>query len=359
MRCVHCGRDSKYSERKDFGRHAVCAGCGKRFAFEPKNNDPFTDAAFKGAIDAVSANGQVRWGVEHLYYELCRRLWKRTFPWRHFVVVSFFGSVALAAVGLALAIPIVIPLSLITWLLLRRYGRPATVVLEHHDFNRLWNRWLDIQGSPEGLIVRKPTKSAARPQESDIGDYSFDRAVICDRARTVDLLLANNFHFENNCAILSIGGYPEGPFQLVRTMLKRNPKLQVFALHDASVDGCQLAHQLANDESWFKGHVPVADVGLRPRQAELFRGLWRIATPTAMTGAGITAAERDWLSTYVLELAAIRPEQVLKRLFRAINRREGSADGSSGGDGGGSVSDDSDSFSSSAGDSDGGADSFG
>jgi hypothetical protein len=87
--------------------------------------------------------------------------------------------------------------------------------------------------------------------------------------------------------------------------------------------------------------------------------LWRIATPTAMTSAGVTAAERDWLSTYVLELAAIRPEQLLKRLFRAINRREGSADGSSGGDGGGSVSDDSDSFSSSAGDSDGGADSFG
>jgi hypothetical protein len=27
--------------------------------------------------------------------------------------------------------------------------------------------------------------------------------VICDRAQTVDVLLANNFHFENNCAVLS------------------------------------------------------------------------------------------------------------------------------------------------------------
>jgi hypothetical protein len=268
-------------------------------------------------------------------------------------------SLLLASAGLSLAISILIPLGPITWLLLRRYGRPATVVLEQDDFNRLWNLWLEVHGSPEGLIVRKPTKSVARPQESDIGDYSFDRAVICDRARTVDLLLANNFHFENNCAILSIGGYPEGPFQVVRTMLKRNPKLQVFALHDASVDGCQLAHQLANDESWFKGQVPVTDVGLRPRQAEVFRGLWRIAEPAAMTSVGTTDAEREWLSTYALELAAIRPEQVLKRLFRAINRREASADGSSGGDGGGPVNDDSDSFSSSAGDSDGGADSFG
>jgi hypothetical protein len=158
----------------------------------------------------------------------------------------------------------------------------------------------------------------------------------------------------------------------VRTMLKRNPKLQVFALHDASIEGCQLAHLLANDERWFKGHVPVTDVGLRPRHADPFRGLWQAATgvlPVA-PGSAISADERDWLNAYVLELAAIRPEQILKRLFRAINRREEisdsrSGDGGSVGDGGsstgdgGTVHEDRDSFSADAGDSDGGADSFG
>jgi DNA-directed RNA polymerase subunit RPC12/RpoP len=340
MKCTHCGRDSKYKERKDRG--LVCAGCGNQFAFEPRNKDPFTDAAFKSAIDVVSANGQVRWGVEHLYYELCRRLWRRTFPWRHFFQTSFFAAFALVVLKMWLAIPIVVPIWLMTWLLLRRYGRPSTVVLEQPEFDRLWNRWLNVHGTPEGLIVRKSQPIPARRQEPDIGDYSFDRAVICDRARTVDLLLANNFHFENNCAILSIGGYPEGPFEIVRGMLKRNPRLQVFALHDSGVAGCQLAYQLANDEQWFKGQVPVTDVGLRPRHAELFRGLWRAAsaTPTAVAGAGIAAGELGWLRRYVLELAAIRPEHVLKRLFRAINRQEES------GDAGG-------------GDSDGGADSFG
>ena len=34
------------------------------------------------------------------------------------------------------------------------------------------------------------------------------------------MLLANNFHFENNCAILSIEGYPPNVFETVRAMLK-------------------------------------------------------------------------------------------------------------------------------------------
>ena len=69
----------------------------------------------------------------------------------------------------------------------------------------------------------------------------------------------------------------------------------------------------------------------------------------------ITAKEAAWLSQYALELAAIRPEQILKRLFKALNRasepkRDDDDDG---------VSYDSNSFSSDASDSDGGDDAFG
>jgi DNA-directed RNA polymerase subunit RPC12/RpoP len=370
VKCISCGKDSNYKERRASSVYSKCPSCGKRFAFDPKDKDPVTDAAFKSAIDAVSANGQIRWGVEHLYYELCRRLSKRTRPWAHFVFGAIVSTVVFAALGMAALIPLVLVAWLVTGLLVRRYGRPVTVVLDQSDFNRLWSKWQAAHGSPDGLIVRKAQQSARRAQEPDIGDYSFDRAVICDRARTVDLLLANNFHFENNCAILSIGGYPEGPFEVVRSMLKRNPKLQVFALHDASLAGCQLAYQLTSDERWFKGLVPVTDVGLRPRHAGPFKGLWQNASgvlPVAAEGA-IDAEELRWLTSYVLELAAIRPEQVLKRLFRAINRREesssdsgsiGDSGGSTSSNGDGSVHQDRDSFSADAGDSDGGADSFG
>ena len=90
-------------------------------------------------------------------------------------------------------------------------------------FAKLWERWCTTHGNPAGVIERQFARGVTPPlrpatSEADLGDYSFDRAVICDRARTVDLLVANNFHFENNCAILSIDGYPEGPFATIRAM---------------------------------------------------------------------------------------------------------------------------------------------
>jgi len=224
-------------------------------------------------------------------------------------------------------------------------------------------------GAPKGILEPKPPEELSRRRKiaEDAGDYSFDRAVICDRARTVDLLVANNFHFENNCAVLSADGHPAPIFETVRAMLKRNPKLQVFALHDASPAGCELAFRLAHDPSWFQGHVPVVDVGLRPGQSGPFRGLLLPSSVPAVAGAAVSAKEAEWLSRFTLELAAVRPEQVLKRLYKAINRKESEGDGDSGtsgvsgttGDGGGSWSTDSSSFSSDASASEGAGDGFG
>jgi hypothetical protein len=190
------------------------------------------------------------------------------------------------------------------------------------DFEEMWRRWLGAHGQPESLIVRRKDPPKPRPKESDLGDYSFDRAVICDRARTVDLLLANNFHFENNCAVLSVEGYPQQAFDTVRSMLKRNPRLQVYALHDCTPDGCSLAWRLANDPAWFHGHAAVVDVGLRPHHAPPFVGLYLEAAGSQPTeGQGLGAGDVVWLQHYSLELAAVRPEQLLRRLFRAINVR--------------------------------------
>jgi hypothetical protein len=239
--------------------------------------------------------------------------------------------------------------------------------LGRDQFSDLWRRFHHVHGAPAGLIVRR--ESPAKPAvESDIADYSFDRAIICDRARTVDVLLANNFHFENNCAVLSIGGYPPGPFETVRAMLKRNPKLEVYALHDASAEGCALPKRLAADEAWFKAHPRVVDLGLRPSHAKRFRGLW-IAAPSAgaLFTSDMPAAAAEWLARYALELAVIRPEQLLKRLYRAMTqppsqeRGDGSSNGSSSGtDGGAYVGSTGDAgLDDDAADTDAGVDAFG
>jgi hypothetical protein len=340
------------------------------FAFEPRLGDPLTDPAFLRSIEAVSAQGRVRWGVEHLHYEVCRR--KRILPASPIVLAVGAGVVALGSTILGGARSSawlwgLVPAGLLAVAAYAIYRSSPFIQVDGPTFRRLYDRWIEVHGTPEGVIVRKPQPAAPRQVEPDIGDYSFDRAVICDRARTVDLLLANNFHFENNCAVLSVEGYPQGPFETVRKMLKRNPKLSVYALHDATPAGCRLAHRLATDPAWFAGQAKVIDVGLRPSHAPRFRGLLLEGVSHPVPAEeGITAWEAGWLAQYALEVAAIRPEQVLKRLFKSINLpidaaafpgpviylppREEKSASDSGGDGG---------FDSDASDADGPADSFG
>ncbi len=371
MKCIRCNRDSNYPERTN----KKCPGCHHEFAFEPREGDLLTDMAFKNAVLAVSSQGAVRFTTDNLYYEICRR--KPRFRVRLWLLVVhvllLFVTVILAGahdprwfIGTGV---LAVATAVAGW---RYLNPPMLVGVARADFDRMYERWCKVHGAPEGVIVRKAQRKK-HSLESDIGDYSFDRAVICDCDTTVDLLVANNFHFENNCAVLSVDGYPPGPFETVKAMLKRNPKLEVFVLHDASPKGCLLARKIATEPDWFDDKVKVTDVGLRPHHAKPFLGLYQEAQGRQPPeGEGVTAEETAWLAQYTLELAVIRPEQVLKRLFRAVNRKPEPAksadtDGGSdtgvfffaGGDGGG-VFEDRESFSDDAGaGGDGGADSFG
>lgn len=359
MKCIRCQNDCKYPERSN----KKCPKCKGEFAFEPRTGDTFSDAAFLAAIEAVSSKFSLRWGVENLYYEICRRIYRKQNGWAGCAIA--FGLVAAGLSIMALVqddglfLYVAIPLGLFgAWFWFANRG-VRTVSITVQTFNGMWQRWNDVHGKPAGLIIRNPNATKPRTLESDLGDYSFDRAVICDRARTVDLLLANNFHFENNCAVLSIDGYPSGPFETIRTMLKRNPRLQVFALHDATPGGCTLAHRLSTEAEWFAGKFKVIDVGLRPVHSKPFNGLILQSVFDVRQSNALTPQEVEWLSKYSLELAAIRPEQVLKRLFRAINKQFDPNDTSDFDFDSGGSSFDSDSFGSDADSSDGGADSFG
>ena len=121
--------------------------------------------------------------------------------------------------------------------------------------------------APEKL-VGLPTNARRRPFPKSLASYSFDRALIVEGAELAAMLVANRFHFENNCAILSKDRrYPVGAtFETVKQMLSRNPSLAVFALHDCSANGMELASMLRT-ESWFpEAGTRIYDLGLRPSQ---------------------------------------------------------------------------------------------
>ncbi|HWO22438.1 MAG TPA: hypothetical protein VNO30_26950 [Kofleriaceae bacterium] len=309
MKCIRCHGDCKYPERSD-GRCPYCKG---EFAFEPRTGAPITDTGFKTAIDAVSSMGTVRFLPDHVYYEIARR--KRS---RGVARNALYGLGA-AGLLLALANPI--------GLLLASFGAVTGTLLwptseaklSRLAFDELWKRWIKVHGEPAGLIKRSQ-RAPATPYRgpTDIPSYSFDRAVICDRPQTVDVLLANNFHFENNCAVLSVDGYPPHAFDTVRQMLTNNPRLVVYVLHDATYTGCNLAYRLASDPKWFRGRARVVEVGLRPAHARKLRGVWQPPDLTTAGSGGTTELERRWLERHSLELASIRPEQVVKRLYAVI-----------------------------------------
>jgi hypothetical protein len=322
VKCIKCDTDSKYSERSS----GTCPKCNAKFAFEPKSGDIFTDPAFAAAIDRVSAHDAVRFTALNLYYELARirkRAASSKVGWVVFgIVICVAGAIISGAAGSVIPFMIAVPLAFAVGVLgLLSKPRP-TPDLTGSLFASMFAKWKAAHGTPAKLVQRIAPAPSGGPKKAvpaELATYSFDRAVICDRPETVDLLLANNFHFENNCAILAVNRYPEAVFKPVLEMLRRNPRIEVYALHDASATGHDLARQLATSPEWFRGIGRVTDVGILVKHAAKMRGLWQeLPQPRSVTFRDLTAAENAWLSQYVLELAAIRPEQVIKRLFRAM-----------------------------------------
>lgn len=313
MKCIYCSNDANYKDRSD----GKCPSCRKAFAFEPKNGARYTDMAFKNAIDNVSSLGSVRFLPWHVHYELARKKRGNKTP---SVVMLVLAGVAVILAALGVYFFVLPGIGLLIGAILK-WPKKAMPQADS-QFSSEWQTWVRVHGTPKGLIVRRE-QAAEKPGPAprDVSAYSFDRAVICDREETVDVLLANNFHFENNCAVLSVNGYPKRSFETVKAMLKKNPRLTVYVLHDATHEGCRLAGTLASDPRWFKGQARVVEVGMRPAHAKAFWGVWSPSF-SDNDAPGLTKAEKAWLDKYSLELFAVRPEQVIKRLFQAISAGE-------------------------------------
>jgi hypothetical protein len=135
------------------------------------------------------------------------------------------------------------------------------------QFTDRFSAWQTINGTPDRLLSAPQQLAISPTVDPDITAYSFDRLVVTDRDEIAHFLIANNFHFEHNCAILSINEYPSEIFDTVMTMLRRNEDLQVFALHDCSPIGVSLIDRLRTSDRWFAQQAAtIIDLGLLPRQ---------------------------------------------------------------------------------------------
>lgn len=372
MKCIKCDADNKLKERQaNSGR---CKSCRHPFAFDPKVSAgvDFTDKFFQQSLSTLSAGGSLFFTPRQLYYFFNRRLnARRTDPWK---VAGCF--LVFAAAALTFLLIIARPTALFPWLIplllvaavgavllaspgLRRRLRDnehGTLLATPGQVEGWYVHWLKLNDETVRMLPPPAPAAGRKPQSVQINpevmNYSFDRVVVCDRPEIAQCLIANNFHFEHNCAVLSLDGYPHDIFETVMQMLRRNPDLSVYALHDASPAGVALPHTLRTDARWFAGGgANVYDLGLLPRQifkrpVFVERG-WQSARGEATvvpTGVAATLQPEEvrWLEegNYVA-LESFTPQTLLRVVAQGIakSRDPRAADAlvpvTAGGDGGG------------------------
>jgi hypothetical protein len=206
-------------------------------------------------------------------------------------------------------------------------------LIDRSQFDTWLSQWTSINGQPEHILPEPQMASLPAAPNPEVTAYSFDRVVVCNSPEIAQLLIRNNFHFENNCAILTIDGYPQSIFATTMSMLRRNPELRVYALHDCSPSGVQLISRLRQSESWFPDPaIPIINVGIMPRQIlNNFDAATRQSSraaqaaqslPTAVRSS-LNAEELEWLDAgCYLDLESFSPQKLIQILQRAINQSQ-------------------------------------
>lgn len=342
MKCIRCGTDNKLKDRTD--NNGCCKQCKHRFVFDPKSESGtemnFTDPFFASVLTAVSAQDSLYFTPRQIYYLFNDRYVKRkktltgagcllivaavVFFFLAGAVSPFFFLLSLAALigGILLLLP---PVQRRL-----RARQPKETAVSSEQLNRWLERWSQVNGPLAKLLPPPAPQQAPAQVSSEVTAYSFDRVVICQHAAVAQFLIANNFHFEHNCAVLSLNRYPQSIFDTVMEMLRRNPELSVYALHDASFFGVQMGHRLMTDERWFRDfpNVRMIDLGLMPRQV-LNRSVFvRQAAETGATNIDALAApireslqpdELKWLAEgKAVELESLSPQRLLQMLTLGI-----------------------------------------
>ena len=205
------------------------------------------------------------------------------------------------------------------------------VLIDREQFDRWLARWSSINNTPEKILPQPTISSLPAAPNPEVSAYSFDRVIVCDTPEVAQMLISNNFHFENNCAILTIDGYPQSIFTTTMEMLRRNPDLKVYALHNCSPSGIQAMNRLCTGDNWFPDlATPIINVGILPRQIINNLDILTLQSSESAEAAGkldsvirnsLNPAELAWLDAgYYLELEFFSPRKLIQILQLAISK---------------------------------------
>lgn len=332
MKCIKCDTDNKLKDRTD----GVCQKCRHPIVFDPKRTfgDFFNDKLFQKTVALISVSNTLKFTPRQYYYFINNM--KAVNPQYSIAPLGcFFLFAALVSFFIGLSKHDFVPLFVVpsVLLLISLFTMPSVLAMFGIKPRRsirvtygtavaAFDRWAAVN-EPIDLLLPNPLKSIPSGKvAAELLDYSFDRLIVTETDEIAQFLIANNFHFENNCAVLSINKYPIKIFDTIMMMLKNNPELKVFVLHNASWRGISILDQVRNE--WFKDQptVQIIDLGLLPRQFEKkamfvetdFEGV-KEAKVSAGVRESLTQKERKWLSEgNAVKAESIAPQNLLRMI---------------------------------------------
>ena len=280
--------------------------------------------ALQKSIANISPSGIVFYTKGQLYYEVCRTL--RPKPGL---------SKRQASLGLMMALlptlllwkkspPIAKKLlaTNIFWHaslhFLRQWPYTLNPPILYEAYERALQTYAQAYGLPPFLLPPAKTRPyIAITSEPDLLAYGLPKLLLCANDGLADMLIANDFHIELGCIILSWASLNPWPTEISQ-WLKHDSATQVYLLHDA----CPVQFKQASiiEASLGLKSAQVKTLSLRPSQAQqghLFAKRQTEPIQSSSKPNSLSLKEWQWLQAgYSAKLEALPPEHLLRALRR-------------------------------------------
>ncbi len=333
MKCIRCGTNNNYQDRQD----KKCKKCGHKFVFEPKTMTPkITDALFAKILNDISFKNTIFYSQKQFdyYFDKIAKNRKSKSVIAVLIFIFFVSNICFTGFvgvifGWLLATVTLLGMTSIYFgvvALLNKKPKVQEFIVKQSQLREWQDKWNSINSTPEKLLP-SITSNPNLISNSELNHYSFDRLVVCQKDEIAHFLIANNFHLENNCAILSITGYPENTFQTILNMARQNPNLKVYGLHDCSASGMNLVYNLQTQPNWFLNYqVQIYDLWLSYEQVMKMPNTFvrkdsnsqKIELPLEVP-QNLSSEEIKWLEKgYYIELESFSPKFLLKVVKKGI-----------------------------------------
>lgn len=348
MICPFCKKSVLFKQRAR-GR---CGECKREFAFEPKGHALMLhDLRFRKVVEKLGRDG-MRYTADQLRHALSRKpvAAQRRMSAGSVVFTALFSAVIAGAVvgsllssrtiGLAVALAVVAFGAAVLLFRPRGAFRHKLPMKAEVFRSKVLDRWEEIYGEPPHGLVDPESLRRLPDDERPLDGLA--AVVVCPERDVLACLLANHAPRD-----LRVGLLPTSPpfdaweTKLIET-LRRNPRLPVLLLHDASAAGIYLARDLPLLLRLDPSHR-VYDLGLNARRSTEKRRLTlyghvtdrlreRLAAehvgedvagarPIRRGRAAVTNEEITWLQEgNYSPILALSPASLLKRLRFALEK---------------------------------------